>query len=150
MLMNTPEAPAERWWSVTRAVILNASSVSVWQVIGGFYNIHTWHPDIAKTAVPEDQTTITPLRRVLTFPGQPETTEELILLDHEQKRCKYKWFAGAWGEQVKHYSAELRILALDNDEQCVVQWSSTFLHTEDAITEFYQRGFTRLREIFKS
>ncbi len=66
-------------WRVVQTVELNASSVDVWQVVGGFFNIHLWHPDIQLTEIPDDQTMVMPIRRVLTFPGQPKTTEELIL-----------------------------------------------------------------------
>ena len=65
-------------WHVIRSVVLGAPAAKVWNVIGGFYTIHEWHPDISKTEVPSQQTQTRQLRRILTFPGQPKTMEELV------------------------------------------------------------------------
>ena len=32
-------------WTVNRTVELGASREDVWQVVGGFYTVHEWHPD---------------------------------------------------------------------------------------------------------
>lgn len=140
--------PVERPFRVVQCVELGATVPIVWQVVGGFYNIHTWHPDIAKTNVPANQTSMTPLRRELTFPGQLITTEELITQDNASWYYKYKWFAGEWGERVKNYHAELRVVEIEPDRRCLVQWSSTFLYTEDAVSKFYWNGFRELQKRF--
>jgi hypothetical protein len=129
---------------VVSTVALNASADAVWQVVGGFYTIHLWHPDIAELAIDPQQARIPQLRRVLTFPGQPTTTEELVAIDHPGRGYRYKWHAGAWGERVKDYQAELRVVELVIDQSCLVQWSSTFRYHEDALSEFYQHGFDAL------
>ena len=133
-------------WDVTRTVELSAPAAKVWEDVGGFFNIHTWHPDISKTENVSEQFNSQAIRRQLTFPGQPVTVEQLVMMDNENFHYKYKWHKGEWGEQVKNYHAQIRVLALDLDEKCVVQWSSTFSFPEDAISTFYQNGFRSLVE----
>lgn len=133
---------------VIQCVELRASADEIWAVIGGFYTIHHWHPDIEKTEVPADQAETGPIRRELTFPGQPITVEELVVQDNPERRYSYKWHAGAWGEMVKDYRAELRVFEIELVGRCMVQWSSTFLFTEDAVSEFYWNGFRVLQERF--
>ena len=70
-------------WKVVRTIQLNSSAEKVWEMVGGFYTLHLWHPDIEKTDIGKDQTSISKIRRILTFPGQPTTTEELVFLDND-------------------------------------------------------------------
>ena len=137
-----------RNWKVVRTVELDSSASNVWEVVGGFYTIHLWHPDIAKTEIPADQTAVPQLRRVLTFPGQPTTTEELVTMDNADFHYTYKWHAGEWGERVKNYIAHLRVFEVEQDKTCIVQWSATFTYTEDALTDFYCNGFRALQKRF--
>ena len=95
-----------------------------------------------------DQTDTRQLRRILTFPGQPKTTEELVSMDNDDFHYRYKWHAGDWGERVKNYHASLRVLAGDLDTTSVVQWQSTFAYPTDAITDFYEHGFRALLQRF--
>ena len=140
--------PAIKDWRVVTTVELAAPARKVWEVVGGFYTIHLWHPDIALSEVPPNQAQLPELRRLLTFPGQPTTTEELVMIDNADFHYTYKWHAGAWGEKVQNYVADLRVLELDLDKTCIVQWSSTFTYTEDALTEFYWNGFRALQKRF--
>ena len=135
-------------WQVTRTVELPASRDAVWEVIGGFYTIHHWHPDIALSEIPPEQTETRELRRLLTFPGQPKTVEELVSMDNEDCHYRYKWHAGPWGEDVRNYHASLRVVAGDLDQSCLVQWASEFDYPTDAISQFYENGFQSLRERF--
>lgn len=138
----------DKHWVVTRTAKIAASREAVWDVIGGFYTIHLWHPDIAISEVPPEQVETRQLRRLLTFPGQPKTTEELIMMNNADCHYTYKWHAGDWGEKVKNYHSSLRVLAGDMNETCTVQWIGEFDHPTDAITDFYEHGFEALREKF--
>jgi len=138
----------ERRWNVTRAVELGTSADEVWGVIGGFFTIHHWHPDITELEILADQPDLFMIRRRLTFPGQPTTTEELTSMDNDDHHYTYRWHAGAWGEAVKDYHASLRAFDLDEGRRCAVQWSSTFVYHEDAISEFYWNGFRALQDRF--
>jgi hypothetical protein len=135
-------------WHVVQAVELGGPARDVWELIGGFYTIHLWHPDITRTEVPPDQTQTAALRRLLTFPGQPKTTEELVMMDNDGFHYRYKWHAGQWGENVKNYVADLRVFDLSMAQRSVVQWSSTFDYSEDALSGFYLNGFRVLQERF--
>ena len=139
----------DRHWDITRTVSLAATASKVWEVIGGFYTIHEWHPDISKTEIPGNQTQMKPLRRILTFPGQPVTEEELLFMDNEDFHYRYKWHSGKWGEEVKNYHSSLRIFAGDLEKTCVVQWSCSFDNPHDAISEFYLNGFRALEQMFQ-
>jgi len=145
--MNTP---LEKPWRVVRTVELNAPADQVWALVGGFYNLHKWHPDIAATETVPDQTEISEVRRLLTFPGQPKTTEQLIFMDNENFHYRYKWHSGAWGEMVKDYVADICVFELEQGRTCVMRWYSTFVYTEDAITTFYENGFRALVARFGS
>lgn len=137
-----------RRWHVIRTVELGSTADAVWDVVGGFFTIHQWHPDIALTEIPPAQTDTRQLRRLLTFPGQPKTTEELVSMDNADMHYRYAWHAGDWGERVKDYRASLRVLAGDLDRTCIVQWESTFSYPTDAISDFYLNGFRALSERF--
>lgn len=145
-----PAKPAEKRRHVVSAIVLDAPADKVWEVVGGFFTIHLWHPDIQKTEIGADQTSIPELRRILTFPGQPKTTEQLVFMDNDGRCYRYKWHAGAWGEQVKEYNAQIQVVELVPGKQCLVHWSSTFLYHEDALTQFYQSGFNALAKRFGS
>jgi hypothetical protein len=140
----------QKWkdWRVAQTVELGAAAKEVWDLIGGFYTIHKWHPDIHLTEVPPEQTETSALRRLLTFPGQPKTTEELIMMDNEHFHYTYRWHAGEWGEKVQKYVASLRVFEIDDGRRCIVQWSSTFYYFEDALHEFYWSGFRELQKRF--
>ncbi len=135
-------------WKVSQTVELGASAEDVWQVVGGFFSIHKWHPDIKKTEILDSQADILEIRRLLTFPGQPKTTEQLIMMDNEDFHYTYKWHSGAWGEEVKDYRASLRVFNSNMGENCFVQWASTFRNPEDAVSEFYWNGFRNLQQMF--
>lgn len=137
-----------RKWRITRVTELGGSASDVWNVVGGFFTIHLWHPDITQTEIVPDQLEISAIRRLLTFPGQPKTTEELILMDNENHHYRYKWHAGEWGERVKDYVADLQVIEVETDKKSLVRWASEFVYTEDAITQFYENGFRALRERF--
>ncbi len=148
MAQKTKAPTRYRHWHVVRTVELRTPAAAVWDVIGGFYTIHEWHPDIVKTEVPPEQTQTRQLRRILTFPGLPTTTEELVSMDNEDFHYRYKWHAGQWGEEVKDYKASLRVFSGDLDRTCIVQWESTFKHPTDAISDFYRHGFEALERLF--
>ena len=139
---------SDRDFRVVQCVELGASPTEVWAAVGGFYTIHIWHPDISNTAVPAKQTETGPIRRELTFPGQPITVEELVVQDNREWFYKYKWFAGAWGERVKNYQAELRVFEIRSDSRSMLQWTSTFTYFEDAVSDFYWNGFRELQQRF--
>jgi Polyketide cyclase / dehydrase and lipid transport len=138
----------QKHWHVIQTVELGAPARDVWELIGGFYTIHLWHPDIIQTEVPPGQTETAALRRLLTFPGQPKTTEELVMMDNADFHYRYKWHSGEWGEKVKNYFADLRVFDLSMAQRSMVQWSSTFDYQEDALSAFYQNGFRVLGDRF--
>lgn len=140
----------ETHWHVVQTIGLAAPAQDVWDLVGGFLTIHTWHPDIASTEIPEGQTERHALRRFLTFPGPPvsTTTEELRFLDEAGRHYGYRWHSSAWGEEIKEYHAEIRVIETATDQQCLVQWQGWFLYSSDALSAFYRRGLEALAEHF--
>ncbi|CAL2093062.1 Polyketide cyclase/dehydrase/lipid transport protein [Tenacibaculum sp. 190524A02b] len=134
-------------WRVVQSVELGASAKEVWDVIGGFFTIHEWHPDITELEVLKEQTETREIRRLLTFPGQPKAIEELVMMDNENFHYRYKWHWGQWGEAIHKYYSDLRVIDLKGGTS-MVQWVATFYYKEDAISEFYQRGFDELLRRF--
>ena len=141
-------AKRNRNWRVVQTVELGAPAAEVWAVVGGFFNIHKWHPDIHRTEIGRDQTDIPELRRILTFPGQPKTVEQLVSMDNAGFHYTYKWHQGDWGERVQKYEASIRVVELAGGKRCLMQWSSTFYYSEDALSEFYWNGFRNLQKMF--
>ena len=134
-------------WRVVKSVELGASAKEVWDVIGGFFTIHEWHPDITELEVLKEQTETRQIRRLLTFPGQPKAIEELVMMDNDNFHYRYKWHWGQWGEEIHKYYSDLQVIDLEGGTS-MVQWVATFYYKEDAISDFYQRGFDELLKRF--
>lgn len=141
-------AARSKQWKVVRTIELDAAAENVWATVGGFYTIHLWHPDIKKTQIGKDQVLMPQIRRILTFPGQPTTTEELVFMDNQNFCYGYKWHAGEWGEKIKEYRAEIRVVEIEVGKKCMVQWTGHFVYTEDALTQFYENGLAALVKKF--
>lgn len=137
-----------RQWKVVCTIELNAAAETVWETVGGFYTLHLWHPDIKKTQIGKEQVLIPQIRRILTFPGHPTTTEELVFMDNQHFYYSYKWHAGEWGEKIKEYHSEIRVVEIEVGKRCLVQWTGHFRYTEDALTQFYENGFAALVKKF--
>jgi hypothetical protein len=135
-------------WKVIRTKVLEASAEEIWEIVGGFYTLHLWHPDIQKTEIYPDQTSNKEIRRNLTFPGQPIATEQLIFMNNQDFYYGYKWFAGPWGEEVKEYHSEIRLVELEIGKKCLMQWTGHFFYTQDALSEFYDNGLNALAKRF--
>jgi hypothetical protein len=149
-------APSFEWlntsdykeWKVVKTVTLNASAKAVWKEIGGFFNMHIWHPDITRTTILPDQLDVNAIRRQKTLKGQPNVLEQLTFFDNEKMYYRYKGYKGPWGEKVRDYCAEFRIIETKPDEQCMVVWSSTFFYRKDVVSKFYKRGLKALKKRF--
>ncbi len=135
-------------WRVVVVCELNAPAAKVWHLVGGFYNIDQWHPDIDISEVPEEQVEERDIRRKLTFPRQEPTYEELVFMDNENMRYKYKWHKGEWGEVIQKYHSQIQVVELELDKRCLVQWSSSFYYSEDGLTQFYKNGLENLVKMF--
>lgn len=136
-----------RDWRVVQSIELGASAAQVWDVIGGFYTIHEWHPDITRTDVPKEQTETSRIFRSLIFPGESYYTEELVSMDYENCHYSYKWRSGDWGEKIQKYHSDLRAFDIAGG-RCVVQWVAHFYYNADGISDFYLNGLHALQKRF--
>lgn len=135
-------------WHVVTTCEVYAPAAEVWEMVGGFYNINQWHPDIAISEVPEDQYKNPYIRRKLTFPGQDPTFEELVFVDNANMFYKYKWHAGQWGEEIQKYHSQIRVIEKEVGQTCIMQWSCVFYYYEDGLTQFYHNGFDGLIDMY--
>lgn len=136
-----------RDWRVVQSIEIGATAEEVWDVIGGFFTIHEWHPDIERVDVPDNQTSMRQMRRILTFPGQPHSQEELVSLDNANCHYQYKWHSGDWGERIQKYYSDLRAFDV-GENRSVVQWVARFYYNADGISEFYRNGLLALQQRF--
>jgi hypothetical protein len=149
-------APSFEWlnttgyrnWRIIQTVKLNAPAKEVWDLVGGFYTMHTWHPDIAQTNLVPKQTKTHDIKRQLIIPRQPKVVEKLVTYDGENMYYKYMWHKGRWGKKVQNYRSEIRVIETVADKKCIVQWSASFYYSSDALSKFYKRGFKALKKRF--
>ena len=135
-------------WKIVTTCELNAPADVVWKLVGGFYNISEWCPDISISEVQRKQNKDRDIRRKIIFTGQPPAWEELVFMDNENMRYKYKWYKGEWGELVQNYHAEIEVIETKVGKKCLMKWSSTFYYDQDAITQFYHNGFDYLIKLY--
>jgi hypothetical protein len=135
-------------WHVVTTCEIYAPASEVWEMVGGFYNINQWHPDIDISEVPEDQYKNPYIRRKLTFPGQDPTFEELVFVDNENMFYKYKWHSGEWGEIIQKYHSQIRVIEKEAGKSCIMQWSCNFYYFEDGLTQFYHNGYDGLIKMY--
>lgn len=136
-------------WNVVKTVKLDAPAKDVWRVVGGFFNMDLWHPDITRTTPMPDQMELSAIRRKLTIKDQPNPLEQLTFLDNAQMVYKYKGYKGPWGEKVRDYCAEIRVVETKPGEKCMVLWSADFFYSKDVISKFYKRGLKALKKHFE-
>ncbi len=137
-------------FSVVKTVKLDAPASEVWKLVGGFYNMHLWHPDVTKTTILPDQLKVGAIRRRLRIKKKPKVLEQLTFLDNEKMVYKYRGYKGPWGEKVRDYCAEIRVLETKVGEECMVHWSANFFYFEDPVSKFYKRGLKALKRRFKN
>jgi hypothetical protein len=133
---------------VDMSISLAASADTVWELIGGFDALPTWHPAVAKSE--QVQEGGRKLRR-LSLQGGGEIVEALE--DHDDKARRYSYTIVSGPLPVANYRSELSVRA-DGPRSCTVEWGSNFepqgpeAKAVGAIRGVYQAGFDSLKKRF--
>ena len=135
-------------WKVVTSCMLKASAEEVWDMVGGFYTINNWCPDISDSGVQRGQSNDRDIRRKIIFPGQPAAWEQLTYMDNENMKYRYKWYKGPWGEMIQQYHSEIEVIEVKPGKMCLMKWTGWFYYKEDAITTFYHNGYKFLIDRF--
>ncbi|MCH9052706.1 MAG: SRPBCC family protein [Proteobacteria bacterium] len=128
---------------------LQASAEEVWELIGGFNSLPTWHPAIKKSRIEgEGEGQV----RTLDLTGGATIRERLDRADEDARSYTYSILEGPL--PVADYVATLCVREA-GDGACVVEWSSEF--NPDGVPEpaaveiiesVYSAGFVGLTERF--
>jgi len=133
---------------VEMSLTLNAPAEKIWNLIGGFNALASWHPAVARSEeVKEGGKT----RRKLSLAGGGEIVEELDRHDNKGHAYSYRIVSGPL--PVKGYISELKV-ADQGSGRSTVHWSSTFEPTGaeagavEVVRGIYQAGFDSLKKQF--
>ncbi|MCH7544249.1 MAG: SRPBCC family protein [Proteobacteria bacterium] len=128
---------------------LQASAEEVWELIGGFNSLPTWHPAVEKSKIEgEGEGQV----RTLDLTGGATIRERLDRTDEDARSYTYSILSGPL--PVADYVATLSVREA-GDGACVVEWSSEFnpdglpeAAAVEIIESVYQAGFVGLTEKF--
>jgi hypothetical protein len=128
---------------------LQASAEEVWELIGGFNSLPTWHPAIKKSRIEgEGEGQV----RTLDLTGGATIRERLDRADEDARSYTYSILSGPL--PVADYVATLCVREA-GEGACVVEWSSEFNPdglpepaAVEIIESVYSAGFVGLTERF--
>lgn len=134
---------------ITMSSKVNVPAARLWEVVGGFNALPTWHPAVETSELEGDGKGS--LRKVRIV-GGGEVVERLESLNETERVYAYSIVNGPL--PVANYVSELRVK--DNrDGTSTLEWSSTFSPVGVPETEalkviegIYQAGFDNLRKMF--
>lgn len=131
---------------VSMAANLGVPPQQVWELIGNFSNISSWHPAVEKDEL-EDGGTVRRLHLV----GGGEIVEKLEPSEGEKT---YRYSIVSSPLPVMNYSAQIRVI--EDGDGARVEWTSEFdpsagateTDAVAAIQGVYQAGFDNLKKMF--
>jgi hypothetical protein len=133
--------------SVNEQVTLNASADTVWQLVGNFATLNTWHPAVVKESVTGTGQDAGDTR-VLTLGDGGTITE--VLVDSDNSARQYTYVIKQSPLPVSGYLSTIKVLPEGKDKAKVI-WSSTFnakgataKEAMDAVRGVYSAGFQAL------
>ena len=135
---------------VSRSVNLSAAAGEVWDLIGPFDALTSWHPAVLDSRQGEDDGRIT---RHLVFVGGMKVTERLIAHDDDGMVQRYGISNGG-RLPVADFTATLRVVA-GNSGTSAVTWSCSFQPAgapesvvREAIEGIFDSGMNSLADRF--
>ncbi|CAF0885106.1 unnamed protein product [Adineta steineri] len=143
---NNTSSINKQHFNVIQTVRISATADAVWKLIGGFFDIHKWHPQISATEFDDQQTAIK--RRVIFAGEMIDTIEQLQILDDHKREYQYKNVGGNWGRTVQNYDSKLQVMEDDNGRSSIVRWSGSFDSHADLVSDFYRIGLNSLAQLF--
>jgi uncharacterized protein YndB with AHSA1/START domain len=135
---------------VSLSTTLPVPARTVWEAIGGFNSLATWHPAVAKSE--ETKEGAATVRR-LTLHGGGSIVERLEGKDDKKRTYSYSVLHGPL--PVAGYKATLHVEENRDGKSCTVEWSSAFEpagasepEAVKVIRGIYEAGFENLRKMF--
>ncbi|UJR19268.1 hypothetical protein I4U23_022397 [Adineta vaga] len=118
----------------------------VWNLIGRFFYIHKWHPNISMTDQIDEQT------RRISFNGHiiGDSIEQLEILDNQKREYQFRNIGGNFGKLIENYQSKLSVIEDDNGRSSIVLWSCSFDSHYDFITDFYRIGLDSVNSLLSS
>ncbi|CAF1374367.1 unnamed protein product [Adineta ricciae] len=147
---NASSYPTVRHFNIIQTVRISNTAEVVWKLIGGFFSIHKWHPQISACEKVDDPQQLFVKRRLVFFGQIIETIEQLQVLDNYKREYQYKNIGGRWGKAVQNYASKLSVMEDDNGRSVIVSWSASFDSQTDIVTTFYRTGLDALVELLSS
>ncbi|CAF1674227.1 unnamed protein product, partial [Adineta ricciae] len=136
----------KKHFNVIQTVRISDTADAIWKLVGGFFNIHEWHPQISATEIDDQNTFIK--RRVIFADEMIDTIEQLQILDNEKRHYQYKNVGGNWGKLVENYESKLEVIEDDNGRSAIVRWIGSFDSHADLVSDFYRIGLDSLAGLF--
>lgn len=139
--------------SASQSATIAAPAADVWEAIGNFDDLDSWHPAVANTEITTGANNEPGAQRLLTLGGDGGTvTEELQSYDAEGMSYTYTIIDGVL--PVSDYRATITVMPA-GDNSSNVSWSGTFnaAGADDAtatetINGVYKAGLDNLRGMF--
>ncbi|CAF1439595.1 unnamed protein product [Rotaria sordida] len=134
-------------FNVIQTVQIPASADIVWNLIGGFFDIHKWHPQILATEMDDQQPM--PIKRRIIFANEMiDTIEQLDFLDNRRREYQYINVGGNGGKLVQNFKSKLHVIEDNNGQSSIVSWSGSFDSYNDVVSDFYRIGLNSLAGLF--
>jgi hypothetical protein len=134
--------------NVTMSAKVPVPADQVWNIIGGFNALPTWHP-----AVKESKLDAGGRVRTLELAGGGSITERLEHFDEKDRVYSYSILQGPL--PVKNYVATIKVKQNADGKGCTIDWWSEFVPAgapeADAVKVvqgIYQAGFDSLQKMF--
>ena len=133
--------------TVKTTVKLDANAKDVWEMIGAYDSLTKWLPMVKEIEVEGEG--VGAIRKLFLEDGSVvvERLEEV-----DEKNMTYTYSIVESPLPVKDYIATLQVK--EDGEQCVVEWSSTFLadgvsneEAKDIVMGIYDQGFAEIRKL---
>ncbi len=137
----------EKTIKLSEEIELPASASKVWNLLGDFNSISSWHPVIKSSSLDENGR----VRRVK-IEDDAENVEKLIEYDKKSRYYTYTILDGPL--PVSDYIAKLEVEKI-TDNSTAVKWSCEFMadgvpdaEVEKNVQKFFQAGLDNLKKIF--
>jgi mxaD protein len=127
---------------VSESAKLYVPAGRVWQTIGDFEQIQTWHP--AVLGCETDRHGTLPQRRMDLAEAVPQV-EQLEEQDDDKLHYRYSFVSGPL--PVSEMQAELRVNA-DDASSCTIEWTAQ-LHPQDEVQDAEATAIAALRDFFR-
>ena len=134
-------------WTVSESVVIDASPDAVWEVVGNYYDVHSWHPGIFSTQ--KSGARDAEIRFLILNDGN-RIYEELLADSDSERMYRYKILEAPL--PVVDYTGQLFVTPQGSGSR--VTWAANFRvdgdekQVQDAVRGVFSGGLNALAEKF--